>query len=407
MAEKKKSNKKKKWLKPRHKVITALLRYPFYLYVRLRYGIHVEKCPDRRQYLVLMNHQTAFDQFFVGLAFPRPLYYVASEDLFSMGWVSTLITWLVAPIPIKKSTSDSHAVRLCRKVALEGGSIALFPEGNRTFSGKTEYIKPSLEQLVRFLRLPVAILNLEGGFGVHPRWSDVVRKGTCHIRIKKIIEVEEYQAMPEGELAKILQEELSVDDTAIPAEYHHKTAAEYLERAMYFCPDCGLSKWESHGDTATCLSCGKQITYRPDLRLEGVNKPFPYETLKEWYDAQSNFANTLDLSAYNETPAYTDKVQFSEVILYKNKVVLSPNADFALYGDRYTVTTAEESLTFPFGDITAVSVLGKNKLNFYTADKVYQIKSEDKRFNAVKYMHFYFRYTHILKGDVYDKFLGL
>ena len=52
-------------------------------------------------------------------------------------------------------------------------------------------------------------------------------------------------------------------------------------------------------------------------------------------------------------------------------------------------------------------MLGKNKLNFYTADKVYQIKSEDKRFNAVKYMHFYFRYTHILKGDVYEKFLGL
>ncbi|MBO5306172.1 MAG: 1-acyl-sn-glycerol-3-phosphate acyltransferase [Clostridia bacterium] len=405
-AENKPAKKKKKWCKTRHKVVTFLLRDAFHLYIRIVYGIRIEKCPDRRQYLILMNHQTAFDQFFVGLAFPKPLYYVASEDLFSKGFVSSLIKWLVAPIPIKKSTSDSHAVRLCRKVALEGGSIALFPEGNRTFSGKTEYIKPSLEQLVRFLRLPVAILNLEGGFGVHPRWSDVIRKGKCRVRFKRIIEVEEYKAMPEGELAKLLEKELYVDDTAIPAEYHHKNSAEYLERVMYFCPDCHLSEWETHGDTATCKTCGKQVRYRPDLRLEGVGTPFPFSTLSEWYDAQSEFINDLDLSLYNERPAYMDEIQFSEVILYKNKVLLAEKATFSLYGDRYTVTTENETLTFCFKDITTVSVLGKNKLNFYTGDKVYQIKGST-RFNAVKYMHFYFRYTHILKGELYDKFLGL
>lgn len=406
MSEKKTNKKKQKWCKPRHKVITFLLRGAFHLYARLVYGIRIEKCRDRRQFLILMNHQTAFDQFFVGLAFPRPLYYVASEDLFSKGFVSKLIKWLVAPIPIKKSTSDSHAVRLCRKVALEGGSIALFPEGNRTYSGKTEYIKPSLEQFVRFLRLPIAILNLEGGFGVHPRWSDVIRKGSCRVHVTRIIETEEYQNMPAGELGKLLEKELYVDDTELPAEYHHKRSAEYLERVMYFCPKCHLSSWESHGDTATCLTCGKQVRYLPDLRLEGVGAHFPYATLKEWYDAQSDFINEFDLSRYDETPAYEDRIQFFEVILYKNKTLLAPEATLSLYGDRYTVKTESETLTFRFDDISTVSVLGKNKLDFYTGDKVYQIKG-DKRFNAVKYMHFYFRHAHVLKGDLYDKFLGL
>ena len=44
-----------------------------------------------RAYLILMNHQTAFDQFFVGMAFKGPVYYVASEDLFSNGWISSLL----------------------------------------------------------------------------------------------------------------------------------------------------------------------------------------------------------------------------------------------------------------------------------------------------------------------------
>ena len=404
--QEKKPQKKKKWCKFRHKVITALLRHPFHLYARLKYGIRVEKCRDKRQFLVLMNHQTAFDQFFVGLAFPRPLYYVASEDLFSKGFLSKIIKYLVEPIPIKKSTTDTHAVRLCRRVALEGGSIALFPEGNRTYSGKTEYIKPSLEQLVRFLRLPVAILNLEGGYGVHPRWSDVVRRGGCRVYVKRIVEVEEYQAMSPSNFAALLERELTVDDTATPAEYPHPKAAEYLERVMYYCPECGLSKWESHGDTAQCLTCGKTVRYLPDLHLEGVHTPFPYATMAEWYDAQEAFINSLDLSPYNEAPAYIDTVCFSEVILYKNKKILDKNATLTLFGDRYEVETESGALVFPFAEISTVSVLGKNKLDFYTGDKVYQIKG-DKRFNAVKYMHFYFRTTHVLKGDLYDQFLGL
>lgn len=400
------TNKKKPWCRPRHKLVTAILHAIMRPYTRLVYGARIERCRDRRQFLILMNHQTAFDQFFVGLTFPGAIYYVASEDLFSMGFVSKLIQFLVNPIPIKKSTSDSHAVRLCRKVALEGGSIALFPEGNRTYSGKTEHIKPSLESLVRFLRLPVAIVNLEGGFGVHPRWSDVIRRGSLRVHVTRILEVEEYQSIPNGELAPILEKALEVDDTKLPAEYHHKKAAEYLERVMYVCPDCGLSSWESHGNIAACRTCGKQVRYLPNLRLEGVNSPFPYDTLAAWYEAQNEFVNSLDLSSYCETPAYTEKVSFSEVLLYKNKVCLDKHATISLYGDRYTIQTKNEALTFAFKDILTASVLGKNKLNFYTADKVYQLKG-DARFNAVKYMHFYFRCIHILKGDLHDQFLGL
>ena len=224
--------------------------------------------------------------------------------------------------------------------------------------------------------------------------------------VKRIVEVEEYQAMDPADFAALLEKELTVDDTALTAEYHHKKAAEYLERVMYYCPECGLSKWESHGDTAECLTCGKTVRYLPSLRLEGVNTPFPYATMAEWYDAQEDFINRFDLTVYNETPAYIDHVQFSEVILYKNKKILDKNATLTLFGDRYEIETATEKHVFPFANISTVSVLGKNKLDFYTGDKVYQIKG-DKRFNAVKYMHFYFRTSHVLKGDLYDQFLGL
>ena len=49
---------------------------------------------------------TGTGQFFVGMSFLRPIYYVATEDIFSMGFLSKLIRFLVAPIPIKKQTTD-------------------------------------------------------------------------------------------------------------------------------------------------------------------------------------------------------------------------------------------------------------------------------------------------------------
>jgi hypothetical protein len=51
--------------------------------------------------------------------------------------------------------------------------------------------------------------------------------------------------------------------------------------------------------------------------------------------------------------------------------------------------------------------LGKNKLNIYHNDKIYQVKP-DKHFNALKYMNIYYHATNAEKGENSDvEFLGL
>ena len=201
---------KKTWTKKRHGIITDILRAIIAPYTTLRYGIKVEKFREEkeRQYLIVMNHQTGFDQFFVAMAFKQPVYYIATEDIFSLGWISRVLSWLVAPIPIKKQTTDLQAVKNCAKVAKEGGTIALAPEGNRTYSGETAYIKPSIIKLIRVLRLPVAVFRIEGGYGIQPRWSDVVRKGKMRAYVSRIIEPEEYKSLSDDELVELVQKEL-------------------------------------------------------------------------------------------------------------------------------------------------------------------------------------------------------
>ena len=399
--------KNKKWIRKRHSFYTHLVGLFLGPYTRLKYGVKIEKFKKKGQYLVLFNHQTAFDQFFVGISFGKPIYYIASEDLFSNGFVSKIIKHLVAPIPIKKQTTDVRAVLNCIKVAREGGTIALAPEGNRTYSGKTEYMNPAIVPLVKKLGLPLVLYRIEGGYGVHPRWSDVVRGGGMRAYVCRVVEKEEYSSLTDDELMTLIREGLWVDEANGDKCYPHKKRAEYLERALYVCPYCGLSEFESRGDTVECKKCKRKITYGENTELKGVGFDFPFRFVADWYEYQSNYVNSLDTLSMTEEPIYRDTARLSEVIVYKKKELIHEKVELALYGDRITITPGPEcGETLNLSDVTAFTVLGRNKLNIYAGDHIYQIKG-DKRFCALKYVNLFYRTRHLEKGELENEFLGL
>ncbi len=399
----------KKWIKPRHRVVRVVAGWAVALYCRWHYGVIIEpfKEQGKRPYLILLNHQTTFDQFFVDFSFKGPIYYLATEDIFSNGWISSVIRFLVAPIPIRKQTTDAAAVKNCIRVAREGGSIAIAPEGNRTYSGKTEYMNPAIAPLARKLGMPIALYRIEGGYGVQPRWSDGVRKGKMRAYVSRVIEPEEYATLTNEELAAEIEKGLYVNEAVADAAFRSTARAEYLERAMYVCPFCGLSVFESRGHEIECQTCHRKVLYGEDKTLRGVGFDFPFGFVNDWYEYQNEFVNALNTQDYCEQPLYYDTAALSEVIVYKHKIRLRDKAPLILYGDRVVVDAGYSSeMILTFEDITAMAVLGRNKLNIYHNNRVYQIKG-DKRFNALKYVNIYFRAKNIAKGEEGNTFLGL
>ena len=404
-----KKKKKQPWVRRRHKILLEILRPLIGTYTKLKYGIRVDPFREEngRQYLVVMNHQTAFDQFFISMAFRQPVYFIASEDIFSMGWVSRLIEWIAAPIPIKKQTTDLKAMRMCMTVAKEGGTVALAPEGNRTFSGRTCWFNPAIVKMVKMLKLPLAIYRIEGGYGIQPRWSDVVRKGKMRGYVKRVIEPEEYLPLSTEELHALLTEELYVDEANADHEYHHPQLAQYLERAMYICPHCGLSEFESSGDVIMCKKCERQIRYLPTTQLQGITCDVPCPFVAQWYEYQENYVNRLDLAPWTDTPLYRDSVKMWEVIPYKNKVAVANSTQLRLYGDRIEVGAENAPLfTFPFAETGTVTVLGKNKINLYIGEKLYQFWGSE-RFNALRYVNIFYHWQNCQEGAEHGEFLGL
>ena len=401
--------KKEKWMKFRHRVAWVIL-YPILAVITfIKFPIRVERLNDRRDrpYLILFNHQTPFDQFFVGLAFRGPIYFVSTEDILSNGFVSKVIKWLLAPIPIKKQAGDFSAVMTTLRVAREGATIAMAPEGNRTYSGETVYINPAIAGLAKKMKLPIALFRIEGGYGMEPRWSNVTRRGKMKAYVHRVIEPEEYAKLSNDELYEQICQGLYVNEGVADGIFRSNKKAEYLERAIYVCPFCGLSKYESHGNEAECMTCHRKVLYGEDKTITGVGYDFPFRFMTEWYNYQNDFINGLDLTEFEEKPAFTDCARISEVILNKRKQILYKDADVALYGNRIAINEGRQNqMILPFDNITAAACLGRNKLNVYSDGMVYQFKGS-VRFNALKYVNFYYRHKNISRGDLDGKFLGL
>jgi hypothetical protein len=117
--------------------------------------------------------------------------------------------------------------------------------------------------------------------------------------------------------------------------------------------------------------------------------------------------NSLEPSEHSKTPLFRDEAALSRVILYQRKELLRQRCAVALYGDRIVLDEGtERELCLPIEELSTVTVLGRNKLNLYHGEQIYQLKG-DKRFNALKYVQLCARSKKIARGDFDDKFLGL
>ena len=127
--------------------------------------------------LVVANHNTDLDPVLVGLAFRRPMRFVASEHVFRKGIASWLLRKVFNPISrIKGSTDASAALGMIRSLR-KGENVCMFAEGNRSFSGVTGPIAATVGKLIKSSGATLITFKLEGGYLTTPRWSKTLRRG--------------------------------------------------------------------------------------------------------------------------------------------------------------------------------------------------------------------------------------
>ncbi len=411
----------------RHRAVFGVLRPIARLFTRLAYGFRAVPAPaPKSPSLIYANHNCNLDPLFITASFKAPIYFVAADAIFRLGFLSKLLSWLVAPIPVAKSQLDAKSVRTMLRIGNEGGSICMFPEGNRSFNGRTGYIPPAAAKLAKRVGLPLVLYRIEGGYLSTPRWGKGIRRGKIRGYVHSVITPEEVHAMTPDELLAKIRTALFVDAFAMqranPVRYRRASGrALYLQRALYMCPKCrAIASIESKGHSCFCAACGFAVEYDEyglfrncrggvlppaDDRKPGVNGEPPFSDVCAWDAWQKACLKEIIgqagfIAEYSSKPLLFD----DGCALYRVEDGGSKPAGegrLRLFADRLALGASE----FRFEDIKGIGVFFAQTLQLSTNEGMFEIKY-GRPMSASKYVNAFYSIKYASGGEP-DGFIGI
>ncbi len=379
MAKKLKLNKE---VRLRHHFFAWLNRTVVANIIRSKYNFKGEVIKKRRHtpQLVLVNHQSELDPFFVYYVYKAPIYVVANEQITTNPFYGPLLKAFMNAVPIRKGTMDLKVIRRLKQIVSENGSILLFPEGNSTYDGQLCFHLHNPGKLVKLLNIEVVIYNLQGAYLSNPRWSRFRKKGHTFGLIKRVITKEEIAQYSLEELEKIIKENLDVNPYEINTPYKGSKIAEGLQRLIFFCPNC------LHLDT---LETSENVIHCQNCSFEGVYDEFGYLTIKN----KKHMLHEVSRPMIDEFEKYllsNIKMQFNEnvatkVCWGKRRRRLYENISFLLNKDGLSLIGKKINFQIPFNKIIGFGCQQKAKLVIYANGIPTLIIRFEKNISIYKY----------------------
>lgn len=144
---------------PFRRVVTPTLKILF----RTSTIIHasgIDNLPNEGGVILASNHLSVYDMFPIQFALPRPLFYMAKEELHQ----NPVLDWIIRQLgsfPVKRGARDKWAIDHAKKVLRHGQVLGMFPEGTRS-KGGLRTGKTGAARLAISENCPIAPLALEG-----------------------------------------------------------------------------------------------------------------------------------------------------------------------------------------------------------------------------------------------------
>ncbi len=149
-----------------------------------------EKLNKHQSYIFVANHQGAYDIFLIYGYLGQPIKWVMKQSLRNIPLVGKACE--SAGFIFVDSSSPQAAARAIAQAEAklqDGASIAIFPEGSRSKTGKLGKFKKGAYQMALDLRLPIVPVTINGTFEVMPSGSFLLNPHTIELIIHEPIPV--------------------------------------------------------------------------------------------------------------------------------------------------------------------------------------------------------------------------
>lgn len=384
----------------RHKRFWNIIRPIAIPILKSIYKFSCEVYPDLKgPYLVLANHNTDLDPGLVALSFPQQMYFVASEHVYRAGFASKVLRYVFEPIAKRKGTSDTVTVMKSIRALREGKNVCLFPEGQKSFNGRTGEIHLATGKLVKASKASLITYKLEGGYFTTPRWGYGIRKGKMHGSIVNIYDPETLEKLSAEEITDIIIKDLYEDayekQKENPIAYKGKNLAKGLEHSICVCQSCKkIDTLSSIKDKVFCNECGFSTTLDKYGYFAENSK---FKTVAEWDDFQQEELKKFveDKKSSNQTFLFENTDSTLKSVKAEHQEENLGTGTFSMFTDKFVFKTIqdgkENTIELLHQDIVDISMYGKQGLVFSDNQGNYYDLTSDKVRNVRKFI-FCFKY---------------
>ena len=138
-------------------MIYCFLRAIFCVLYKLVFRAEIlgkENLPKEGAVILAANHMSNVDPPLLATFLPRPVCYMAKQELFEVPILGFVIT-RAHSFPVKRGSGDRGAIKAAVTVLKQGRVLGLFPEGTRSKDGKIHKAEAGVALIASMTNTPV------------------------------------------------------------------------------------------------------------------------------------------------------------------------------------------------------------------------------------------------------------
>lgn len=212
-------------------------------------------------FVVIANHEAAYD--FVNLigATSRPMSFVISKSFFSTLPIQGFMRKM-GVIPKQQFQTSVKDLKRMKTVIDHGDPVVIYPAGLMCEDGLSTPIPGATYKFLRWLGADVYVARCSGTYFAMPKWTKGMRPGRTYMDIYQLFTKDALAHMTLEEIREKTDEALLFDayreQETFRVKYKNNHIVEGLENVLYQCPHCKaeFSMGVRNGSTIFCGECG-------------------------------------------------------------------------------------------------------------------------------------------------------
>lgn len=287
-------------------------------------------------FVVIANHEAAYD--FVNLigATARPMSFVISKSFFSSLPIQGFLKKM-GVIPKQQFQTTVTDLKKMKRVIEHGEPLVIYPAGLMCEDGLSTPIPGATYKFIKWMDADVYVARTQGTYFVMPKWTKGFRPGRTYMDIYKLFDKEELKLLSLEQVQAKVDEALLYDayreQEQLRVVYKNNRNIQGLENVLYVCPHCGkeFTIRAASEDTLKCDACGFTATCDDYGFLETT--PQAYRYVSDW--SRYIYRGQLEKMRAGEETSLGAKTSIRMVDEKKHKFVDAGFGTLELYKEKF------------------------------------------------------------------------